>query len=120
MLSLRAKRSNPEGLSVEEALDCFVATLLAMTSTNLSRRARFDELVDNRVHQRLERCIDDIGRDTDGTPRLALLVGAFDQNPRHGLGAAIEDTHAIIDQLEAFDEFLVLAEVLAQCDVERE
>ena len=31
--SLRAKRSNPENLGAPRSLDCFVATLLAMTTT---------------------------------------------------------------------------------------
>ena len=35
------------------------------------------------------------------------------------LGAAVEDTHAVVDQLQALDVFLVLAEILAQRDVER-
>ena len=41
------------------------------------------------------------------------------KHARHRFGAAIEDTHAVVDQLQALDIFLVLAEVLAQRDVER-
>ncbi|GCC47017.1 hypothetical protein chiPu_0031074, partial [Chiloscyllium punctatum] len=83
------------------------------------RRARLHQLVEHRIHQRLERGVDDIGRDADRGPALAGLVLAFDQNPRDRLGAAIEDTHAVVDQLQAIDVLLVLAEVLAQRDVER-
>src|SRR6478609_8762589 len=82
-------------------------------------RARFHQLVDHRIHQRLERGVDDIGRDADRGPALAVLVLALDQHPRHRFRAAIEDTHAVIDQLQAFDVFLIFAEVLAQRDIER-
>src|SRR4029079_277468 len=71
------------------------------------------------MHQRLERGGDDIGRDADGGPALAVLILALDQDPRYRFRAAIEDTHAVIDQLQALDVFLVLAEVFAQRDVER-
>ncbi len=51
--------------------------------------------------------------------RSPCLVVAFDQHARHRLGAALEDTHAVIDELEALDLLLVLAEILAQRQVER-
>src|SRR5215510_13255122 len=83
------------------------------------RRASLHQLVDDRVHQRLERGIDDIGRYPDRGPALAALVLAFDQHPGHRLRAGVEDTHAVIGELEAADVALVLAEVLAQRHVER-
>src|SRR6266850_712694 len=83
------------------------------------RRAGLDQLVNNRIHQRLKRPVDDVGRNADGGPALALLVFALDQHPRYRLGAAIEDTDAVVDQLQAFDVFLVFAEILAQRDVKR-
>src|SRR5215468_1223954 len=76
------------------------------------------QLVDDRIHQRLERGVDDIGRDADRGPTLAGLVGALDQHARHRLGAAVEDAHAVVGELETLDVFLVLAEVLAQREVE--
>src|SRR5438128_8842000 len=84
-----------------------------------SRRAGAHELVDDRIHQRLERGVDDVGRDADRGPALAGLVLALDQHPRHRLGAAVEDAYAIIGELEPLDVALVLAEVLAQREVER-
>ena len=83
------------------------------------RRAGLHQLVDDRIHQRLERRIDDIGRHADRGPTLALLVLALDQHPRHRFRAAVEDTHAIIDQLQPLDVSLVFAKILAQRDVER-
>src|SRR6516225_11090572 len=85
----------------------------------LRRRAGAHELVDDRVHQRLERGIDDVGRDADRGPALSGLVLAFDQDARHRLGAAIENAHAVVGQLEPADIALILAEVLAQRKIER-
>src|SRR6202035_4231131 len=65
----------------------------------LPRRARLHQLVDDRIHQRLERGIDDVGRDADRGPMLAGLVLALDQHAGDRLGAAIEDAHAIVDQV---------------------
>src|SRR5438094_7695254 len=65
-----------------------------------SRRAGLDELVDDGIHQRLERGIDDIGRHADRGPMLAGLVLALDQHPRHGFGSGVEDTDAIVGQLQ--------------------
>src|SRR3974390_1998297 len=81
--------------SLIKSLDCFA--LLAMTVRSgfySSRCAGFHQLVDDRVHQRLERGINDVGRYPDRCPALAPFVRTFDQNPRHRLGAAIEDAHA--------------------------
>src|SRR5437762_4692731 len=72
----------------------------------LGRRARSDELVDDGVHQRLERGIDDVRRHADCRPALPGLVLALDQHARDRLGTAIEDTHAVIDKLKALDIFL--------------
>ena len=82
------------------------------------RRSRLHQLVDDRIHQRLERRIDDVRRHPDGGPVLAVLVLALDQNPRHRLGAGVEDTHAVVGEIEPLDVALVLAEVLAQREVE--
>ena len=57
-------------------------------SRPLSRRAGLDELVDDGIHQRLERGVDDVGRDADRGPVLAGLVLALDQHARHRFGAA--------------------------------
>src|SRR5260370_30263649 len=85
----------------------------------LPRRAGADERVDDRVHQRLERGVDDVGRDADRGPALSGLVLAVDQDARHRLGAAIENAHAVVGQLEPADIALILAEVLAQRKIER-
>ena len=77
------------------------------------------QLEDDRVGQRLEGGIDDIGRDADGEPAIALAIAAFDQNPGGGSRSAIEDTHLVVDKFEIIDIALVLAEVLAQRHVER-
>src|SRR5712691_7984055 len=55
----------------------------------LRRRAGPHELVDDRIHQRLERGVDDVGRDADRGPALAGLVLALDQDAGHRLGATI-------------------------------
>src|SRR5580692_12799908 len=81
-------------------------------------RAGFDQLVDDRIHQRLERGVDDVGRDSDRGPALAALVAALDQHPRHRLGAAVENAHPVVGELEPLDMALILADVLAQRDVE--
>src|SRR5581483_10966727 len=85
----------------------------------LRRSAGFDELVDDGIHQRLERGVDDVRRDPDRRPMIAGLVRAFDQDARHRLRAAIEDTHAIIGEREPGDVALIFAEVLAQREIER-
>ena len=70
--------------------------------------------------QRLEAGVDDVGRDADREPALArALVAALDQHARDGLGAAREDAHLVVDQLDVLDVLLVAAEVLAQRLVER-
>ena len=46
-------------------------------------------------------------------------VAEFDQHPRHRVGAALEDAHAEVEQLQILDMLLVDAEVLAQRQVER-
>src|SRR5882672_12839847 len=90
------------------ACPIFVATSERAASR---RRAGLDQLVDDRVHQRLERGIDDVGRDADRHPALAVLVLALDQHAGHRLRAGVEDTHAIVGELEAIDVALVLAEI---------
>src|ERR1700722_11174176 len=77
------------------------------------RRAGLDELVDDGIHQRLERRVDDVGRHPDGGPAFAALICALDQDARYRLGAGIEDTHAVVGEFEAADVALILAEVLA-------
>src|SRR6185437_6560417 len=79
----------------------------------LSWRSGFDQLVDDRIHQRLERSVDDVGRHPDRRPMIAGLVLAFDQDPGHGLRTAVEDAHAIIDEFQPGDEALTFAEILA-------
>src|SRR5436190_19865736 len=80
-----------------------------------SRRCpRAHQLVDDRIHQRLERGIDDVGGNADRGPALAALVLALDQDAGHRLGATVEDTHAIVGQLEPVDIALILAKILAQ------
>ena len=41
------------------------------------------------------------------------------KHARDRIGAAVEDTHLVVDELEIVDVALILAEVLAQRDVER-
>jgi hypothetical protein len=50
---------------------------------------------------------------------IAGFVGALDQHARDRLGAGVEDTHAIIGELQPGDVALIFAEVLAQREVER-
>ena len=45
--------------------------------------------------------------------RAPLEVAEFDQHPRHRVGAALEDAHAIVQQLEILDMLLIDAEILA-------
>ena len=47
------------------------------------------------------------------------LVVALHQHARDGLGAAGQDAHLVVDQLDVLDDALVAAEVLAQRLVER-
>ncbi len=51
--------------------------------------------------------------------RTPLAVGGFDQNAGDRLRAAVEDTHLEVGELEIVDLVLVLAEILAQREVER-
>src|SRR5689334_19086606 len=67
------------------------------------RRAGLHELIKHRIHQRLERSVDDVGRDTDRGPALPSLILALDQHARHRFRSAIEDTNAIVDQLQPLD-----------------
>src|SRR5262249_46986602 len=85
----------------------------------LRRRPGPHELVDDRIHQRLERGIDDVGRDADRGPALAGLILALDQDAGHRLGATIENAHAVVGQLEPADIALILPEILAQSEIER-
>src|SRR5215813_14236069 len=83
----------------------------------LRRRAGAHELVDDRIHQRLERGVDDVGRDADCGPALPGLVLALDQDAGHRLGATIENAHAVVGQFEPADIALILAEILAQSEI---
>src|ERR1700681_4266731 len=65
---------------------------MAPLAAHSRRRAGLHQLVDDRIHQRLERGVDDVGRHPDGGPALAALVLALDQDPRDRLGAGVEDT----------------------------
>src|SRR5215216_7076897 len=78
------------------------------------RGAGLDQFVDDRIHQRLERRVDDVRRYAHRGPVLAVLVLALDQHARYGLGAGIEDPHAIIRKLESVDVLLIVSEVLGQ------
>src|SRR5580658_6371142 len=84
------------------------------SSPCLPRRARLHQLVHDRIHQRLERGVDDVARDADRRPMLAGLVLALDQHAGDRLGAAVEDAHAVVGEVEALDILLVLAQILAQ------
>ena len=46
-------------------------------------------------------------------------VAELDQHARHGIGAALENADAIIDEFEILDEALIFAEILAQREIER-
>src|SRR5271170_794526 len=84
-----------------------------------SRRAGFHELINDGIHQRLERSVDDVGGNADRGPAVAGLVGALDQHPRDRLGAAVENAHAVIGEFKSLDVALILAKVLAQREIER-
>ena len=77
------------------------------------------EFVGDGICQRLERGIDDVGRHADRRPARAFAVGAFDHHARHGLGAACEDTHLIIDETQILQDAGIFSEVFAQRAVER-
>ena len=51
--------------------------------------------------------------------RSPSRVGAFDENARHRVGAALEHADAIIDEPNVLDEALIGAEILAQREIER-
>ena len=57
--------------------------------------------------------------ETPTVDQVAVSVAELDQHPRHRVGAALEDAHAIVAQLEILDMLLVDAEVLAQREIER-
>src|SRR5690242_18150952 len=50
-------------------------------------RAGAEKLVGNRVVERVERGVDDVGRDAHGGPTLTLGIMAFDNHARYRLGA---------------------------------
>ena len=77
------------------------------------------QLVVDRVDQRLEGRVDDIGRNADRRPAFALAVGAFDEHARHRVGAALKHAHAIIDEPHVLDKALIGAKILAQREIER-
>src|SRR5580658_11097082 len=82
------------------------------------RSARLHKLVDDRIHQRLERRVDDVRRDPDRRPTIAGFVGTLYQHARDGLGTGIEDTHTVIRELQSRDVALVFPKVLAQRKIE--
>src|SRR6202030_1809853 len=90
-----------------------------MMAFSSRRRPRLHQLVDDRIHQRLERGVDDVGGHADRGPVIAVLVGALDEHARHRLCAGVEDADSIIGEFEPGDVALILAEVLAQREVER-
>ncbi len=51
--------------------------------------------------------------------RAPLGIAEFDQHPRHRVGAALKDAHAIIQEFEVLDVLLIDAEILAQRQIER-
>jgi phosphoenolpyruvate synthase/pyruvate phosphate dikinase len=61
------------------------------------------QAVGDRVDQRLERGVDDVVRHSDRRPGLPRPVAEFDQDPRHRVGAALEDPHAVVAQLQVLD-----------------
>src|SRR5437868_14737363 len=67
------------------------------------RRAGLHQLVDNRIHQRLKRGVDDIRRYADRGPALAHLVFALDQVTGYGFGAAVKDPHTVVVPFHSFD-----------------
>jgi len=82
------------------------------------RRTGAQQLVGDGVDQGLEAGVDDVGGDADREPALArALVAAFHQHARDGLGAAREDAHLVVDQLDVLDVALVAAQVLAQREI---
>jgi hypothetical protein len=62
------------------------------------------ELVADRIRQRLERGVDDVGRHAHRRPARAPARPHFHHHARHGLRAAREDTHLVIDQREVLQD----------------
>src|ERR1700732_3236275 len=94
-------------------------SIMGAPSPDRSRgSARLHQLGDDGIYQRLKRGINDVGRDPDRGPALAALVPALDQHARHRLGAAVEDAHPVVGELEPLDVALILADILAQRDVQ--
>src|SRR6185437_16285017 len=102
-----------------QTLDGWKPIASLSSSLLLCARAIAKQFVADRVAERLERRIDDVGRDADRRPAVAGAVGTFDHHAGHGLGAAREDTHLVVDEAKIGEERRVFAEILAQCGVER-
>src|SRR5260370_21378918 len=83
------------------------------------RSAGSDQLVHDRIHQGLERRVDDVGRNSHGGPALAGFVLALDQHAGDRFSSGIENAHPIVAEVEALDVLLILAESLAQVEIER-
>src|SRR4051794_25036662 len=93
--SLRGALATKQSSLSLRQLQFWIASLSLVMTTPSRRRVRFHQFVNHRIHQGLERGVNDIGRYANGGPALSGLVFAFDQDSRDRLGAAIEDAHAI-------------------------
>ena len=73
----------------------------------------------DRIEQRLETGIHDIGAHPHRGPAPPLPVGAVDDDPRHGLGAALRNPHLEIHQMHILQQRRVLPQILDQRLAER-
>src|SRR5580700_9912882 len=97
-----SRRSSNRSASINSASAC------AICSTNrveASGDARFlHQLIGDGVGQGLEGGVDEIPRDADRGPALAAPVAELDEHARHGVRAALEDAHLIVEELEILDQ----------------
>src|SRR5947209_14710712 len=81
--------------------------------------AGFHQLVDDRIHQGLERGVDDVGGYAHGGPALAGFILALDQHAGNRFGSGIENANPIVGEVETLDVLLIFSEILAQGEIER-
>ncbi len=91
-----------------------------VSPTSSGDRAVLHQLVVDGVEKGLEAGVDDVGRNAHRQPAgTRRRIVRLDQNAGHGLRAAREDTHLVVDELDALDVLLIAAEIAAERAVER-
>src|ERR1700730_11760504 len=76
-------------------------------------RAGPQKFISDRVGNRLERGIDNIGRDPDRRPTLPQTIAKFSQNPCHRIRSTVKDANTKIDKFEIFNKRLIFTEIFS-------